>query len=194
MANYSDAQIIQMLRSGRQDEKEKAFRYLYQHYGKIEALVLKNSGKEEDVRTVFHDGLLALFKNAVKKDFTLTAALSTYLYSICRNKWLMVLRKRRNDRSIQLDDEHDFIDIADNSVKKMMDREKSRLLKKLIGQLGATCEQVLLLFYFEEKNMKEIAQLAGLSNDQSTKSQKHKCLKKLITQVKGNEQLMKILM
>ncbi|MEL6538028.1 MAG: sigma factor, partial [Bacteroidota bacterium] len=53
----------------------------------------------EKARDLFQDLLMAIFYNTQKKDFELTCAFSTYLFSVCRNLWFKELRQRKLEYS-----------------------------------------------------------------------------------------------
>ena len=52
-------------------------------------------------------------------------------------------------------------------------------LMKVIEELGENCKKILLLFYFENRSMKEIVAHLPYENEQVVRNKKSKCLKKL---------------
>lgn len=149
-----------------------------QYYGMIEQLVLRNNGEREDAADIFQDGLVALFHKARQTGFELTASLKTLLYAICRNLWLMKLRKHK--RETPLTEVHQQTASLDADVLDILeDNDRNQLVAKGLRQLGDDCRQVLRLYYFERCRMKSIAETMGYSGEQVAKNKKSRCLRKL---------------
>ena len=111
-------------------------------------LVLKNSGNIDEAADILQDGVIVLWNNSKKADFTLTASVNTYLYSICRNLWLSKLRKKGKTTSLNV--LPDVVEQGDQ-INELLEKEQQfKLLEKSILQLGETCQQILKLFYFEK--------------------------------------------
>ena len=72
----------------------------------------KNSGSEEDARDLFQEGLVVIFEKVSSGDLKLSSAFRTYFYAVCRNKWLMVLRRKRTGPQMVVDTEQLNEDIA----------------------------------------------------------------------------------
>ncbi|MEM9920499.1 MAG: sigma-70 family RNA polymerase sigma factor [Bacteroidota bacterium] len=101
--------------------------------------------------------------------------MKTYLYSICRNLWFNVLRRRNkviNMEELPEMPEEDFI-------KTLLKTEKQMLIAKALGQMGDGCKKILSFYYFERFRMKKIAQLMNLANEQVARNKKADCLRKL---------------
>ncbi len=64
--------------------------------------------------------------------------------------------------------------------------ERERVIRDQVMRIGTPCAPLLLGFYWEEKSMDILALELGYSNADSAKSQKAKCMKKLINYVKRN--------
>jgi DNA-directed RNA polymerase specialized sigma subunit len=62
-------------------------------------------------------------------------------------------------------------------------------LMVVIDKLGENCKKILLLYYFENKNMKEILETLPYENEQVVRNKKSKCLKKLETIIAANQAL-----
>ena len=50
---------------------------------------------------------------------------------------------------------------------------------QVIEQLGDSCKQVLLAFYYQELSVKEMLSFLPYENEQVVRNKKYKCLKKL---------------
>lgn len=184
---YSDQELIRLLQTSDVKQEDVAIRELYrQFYGLIESLVIKNSGHKENAKTVFHDGLISMIQQIQKKDFELTSTLKTYLYSICRNKWLSELRKLRNNKEVQLITEYEWIPTGEQIDQKIELDEGQEVLVKMLQQLGEDCKNLIKLYYYLKLKMAQIAQQLNIPNEAAAKNRKARCLKKLRTLVLDN--------
>lgn len=169
-----DEEILKRLRHG----EEAALQYLYKkHYRMMLRLVMRNSGTEEEARDVFQEALIILWQKVRSSDFVLTSKLSTYLYSVCQNLWRKELeRKARLTR-----EEKD--DIVEQNWEE---KERQRLLRQCLEQLGDTCKQVLMMYYFDRMSMKDIAEQMGFASADVAKTKKYKCMQELEKIVRAN--------
>ena len=156
---------------------EKALEFLYQKYYRMMIkLVITNSGTEEEARDVYQDALIVFWQKATSGNLVLTSKMSTFIYSICQNLW-----RKELDRKKRLSNEE-----KDTAVLLDTDStEREKILAKCIDQLGETCKRVLMLYYFEEMSMQDIADKLGFANTDTAKTEKYKCKKKLDELVKA---------
>src|SRR5690242_11422687 len=85
-----DQTIIELIRTGNND---LALNVLYRNFPAIRKLVRSRGGSTRDAEDIFQEALIILIRQ-LKKDFQLSAKLSTYLYGVCRRLWSEQLRKR----------------------------------------------------------------------------------------------------
>lgn len=174
-----DKAILEHLQSERQGQQDRGFRSLYeQYYGMIEQLVLRNNGSVDDAADVFQDGLVALFNKVRQVDFQLTASLKTLLYAICRNVWLMKLRKRKRESPIT-EVHQETVGLEAEALQLLETNDRNQLVANGLAQLGDDCRQVLQMYYFERCRMKHIAEQMGYSGEQVAKNKKSRCMRKL---------------
>lgn len=156
---------------------EKALELLYQkYYRMMTKLVITNSGTEEEARDVYQEALIVFWQKATAGTLILTSKMSTYIYSICQNLW----RKELDRKKRLSNEEKDTAVMLDTDSK-----EREKILSKCIDQLGETCKKVLMLYYFEEMSMQDIADKLGFANTDTAKTKKYKCKKKLDELVKA---------
>ncbi len=173
-----DRTIIQMLQSDSQREQDEALRQLYkQYFGMVESLIVTNSGSSENAKDVFQDGLIVLYNRVRKGDFTLTSALKSYLYAICRNLWNMKLRTA--GREPALENHHERIPLEEDLFKTLESTERQQLIAGLFSKLGEDCRRILDLFYYQKMSMAEIMVAFSLGSEQAAKNKKSQCLGKL---------------
>lgn len=192
MKELSDKNILNYLQSGKTALQNKALRFLYaEYYGLIENMILKNSGSKEDVPDVFQNGLIVLFNKAKQTDFRLSSTLKTYLYSICRNLWLMEIRK--NKRKTPLEDHHEFIAVEEDNFETLVMNEKKQLVMQLLEKMGDSCRQVLIHFYYKKMRMAQIKENMSYSSEQVAKNKKRACMKKLREMIMNNPNYVNVL-
>jgi RNA polymerase sigma factor (sigma-70 family) len=160
--------------------KNKGFMFLYKsQFPHVRSFVLKNKGQESDADDVFQEALLVIYNKIKDKNFTLTATIETYLFTVAKNQWYK--RFRDNREELRLDDEDSQIEsIDDTDIHTILaDSERAKTIAKLIDQLGPTCRNLLTFFYYEKMNMKEIADTLNFKDASIAKSKKAKCMSKL---------------
>ena len=101
--------------------------------------------------------------------------ISTYLYALCRNIWISKLRKRKIIHSI---DDNPGIE-GKIKVQELEDNyDKVKALEKVLGTLGAACQKILKLFYYQKASLKDIA-LEMEITEKTAKNTKYRCMQNL---------------
>lgn len=148
---------------------------------KFEKLIVhhiqSNGGTRDDGADILQESIIVLWQQVVSGKFELTSRLSTYLLAIAKNKWLAELRRRR--RLVNENIADDLSDDKPSALEQLVDDEYVRRLHKAMEHIQPLCRQILLLFYFEERSMEEIAQLLNFANTNVAKSKKYQCKKAL---------------
>jgi len=141
--------------------------------------VNRHGGQDADANDVFQEALLVIYNKIKDEDFTLSASIETYLFTVAKNQWYK--RFRDNKDELKLDDEDSLVESIDDTdfYTILTDSERAKTIAKLIDQLGPTCRNLLTFFYYEKMNMKEIADTLNFKDANSAKSKKAKCISKL---------------
>jgi len=178
MTPLTDKQLIELLQSGIPEKQNTALRFFYRNYfGLIQSFILSNKGNQERVKDTFQDGIIVLFENVTENKFEQKSNLKTYLYSICRNLWLMELRKRKKETT--LEEKHEFILLEEDYFNVLVKNEKKTLLVQLLRTLNSDCRKILELFYFKKMKMGDICAEFNLASEQVAKNKKGQCMKKI---------------
>lgn len=154
-------------------------KFYKENYPMVKSMITKQFPilKDEDVKDIFQEGVIALWSNIKDGVFTLSeqVKLSTYLGQICKYKCLDRMKKK----SFQMEHSwEDTLDYGEDDVKDFEEDEEVTLLRKSISNLGERCRNLLTYFYFEEKKLQEIALLTGIG-ESSIKNEKYRCMQKL---------------
>jgi RNA polymerase sigma factor (sigma-70 family) len=185
---FGDAELLSNLLSN--VSVDDSIRFLYrQHFEFLSNYVLHNSGDFHDAEDIFQEVIVS-FINLVKAGkFRGESSIKTFLYAINRNLWLNELKKRGRTQQREL--KYEQIKEGDESAVNlsMESREASARLMAAINNLGETCKKILVLFYFENRPMKEILGALHYENEQVVRNKKHKCLKSLEVMIRSDKTL-----
>jgi RNA polymerase sigma factor (sigma-70 family) len=175
---FSDAELISSLMN--KNSTDAALRFMYRmHFDLLSRYVFNNNGNEQDAEDIFQEVMVA-FINLVKAGkFRGESSIKTFLFSLNKNMWLNELKRR--GRSIAREEKykslHDEKDLTPDTAMEL--RQTKNDLMKAIDELGDACKKILVLFYFENKSIKEILATLPYENEQVVRNKKSKCLKKL---------------
>ena len=132
---------------------------------------------DEDLLDTYQDAFIALYENAKKgKIDDLKSSITTYLFAIGK---FMIFKRFKNKKNKVALDEIDISQIDWEEIKDSDEESQISLLKSAIIKLGEKCQNVLRLFYFEEKKLDEIQSILNYSSKDVLKAQKSRCLKQL---------------
>ncbi len=151
---------------------------------KITFMVTQNSGAEADAADVMQDALVAVYHKALSGNFLLSCPFEAFLYTICRNLWLMQLRKKSrqpvtNNGDVQYDKGTDIFKEAEAVINN---NERRLLLEKKFDLLGEGCRKVLELAW-SGKPLEEVASL--LNNTYAyIRKKKSECMGRLAELIK----------
>jgi RNA polymerase sigma factor (sigma-70 family) len=130
----------------------------------------------------------------VQKDkFRGESTVKTFLFSLNRHVWLNELKRRgralAREEKYSKGNEWVELDIGEHLAEK----ETKDLVVELMDQLGETCKQILVLYYYENNSMKQILENLHYENEQVVRNKKYKCLKQLEQTLNANPNLKKTL-
>ena len=176
--NFPDSELVANLRSG--NRMEESVRAIYRtHFDSLCWYVMNNSGSRQDAEDVFQE-VVVCFIDLVQKDkFRGESTVKTFLFSLNRHTWLNELKKRgrtlAREEKYEKGQERTELDTG----HLIADREAKAGVLRLVTKLGKTCQKILLLFYYENRSIKEILDTLDYENEQVVRNKKYKCLKQL---------------
>lgn len=171
----TDAEILDRIRKG----DEEALVSLYRSCRTmILSYILKNHGSEDDAEDLLQEALIILWERVRAGTFEQKAKLSTFLYATVKHMWLRRLARYRREIPGEINPE---IHESDNPspLEELIQSEEVTRMAEAMDKLGEPCRSLLLLYYWEEKSMDEIATILGFANAQTAKSKKYQCKKAL---------------
>lgn len=139
---------------------------------------------EEAILDIYQDAVIALWENAQKgKLDNLESTLKTYLYAI--GKYMIYAKLRHNNKETSLENIGDLMVDWDENPD-VLDDDEIEEIKNSFAKLGAKCQEILRLFYYQEWNLDEITKMMNYQNKDVAKSQKSRCIKSLRELLKSN--------
>ena len=174
----SDEEIIAAIKKNK--NLNETVRYLYQaHFDSLANFIRTNSGRQEDAEDYFQE-TLAVFINIVHRDkFRGDSSIKTFLHSIMRNLWLNELKRRNKALARETVYFEQSEKETSNEQHTIHESETTRQVLALFDRLGENCKKILVMFYYEDKTMKEIALAMDYDNEQVARNTKYKCSRKL---------------
>ncbi|AVR44753.1 sigma-70 family RNA polymerase sigma factor [Christiangramia fulva] len=145
--------------------------------------------RQEELQEIYQEAVIVLYEKIIHEDFELinNSSIQTYLNSVCRYKLLDLFKKSGKRSTIEegsliedlkvdpsVDDELREIEIQDEVQHKVL---KKCLLK--MEKAGGHCYEILVLFWYHSKSIRELTEHFGYTNEANTKVQKSKCQKRL---------------
>ncbi len=129
-------------------------------------MVLQNNGDEIDAKDIFQEAIAAIFRKALTQKFVLTCPFDYFIYMICRNKWLSVLKKRKSE-GVTFIDAEEYNNIGEDSFKMAEDlrlqEERKKLIIEKLAELSESCQELLRLSW-GGKLMEEVGRLLNLTH------------------------------
>jgi RNA polymerase sigma factor (sigma-70 family) len=172
MKKYTDQEIIQGLKSG----ESYAVKYLAKDYlPVIRYYISKNNGNEEDAKDIFQDALYIIIEKIHNNDFVLQGTLSTYLFAICKNLWLMALDRQKAAKNYEL---RRLADHIDTDFSEEVDHVFYENIFRQCFEAMDQVSQKILKMYWMEISPSEIADKLGYSYGYVRKK-KSECMKEL---------------
>lgn len=160
-AKLSDEVLLTQIAAGDQ----QAFSQLYLRYQsklvRYCARVLKDDVAQ--AADIVDEAMFDIWRSA--GNFAGRSKPSTWIYSIARNKLISWLRKTSE---VTLEDESildALIDPAATPAEELAMDDMQQQLLRLMDQLTDEHREVLKLTYFEDKSVKEVAELLGISEN-----------------------------
>ncbi|MFN7116083.1 MAG: RNA polymerase sigma-70 factor [Saprospiraceae bacterium] len=169
-AEYTDAALLELLKTDADKAIELLFRQYYSYVCKMVYRVIPEAGVAEDLaQDIF-------FEMWRRKELLNITSIRAYLRRAALNRTLNYLRNRK----IKWDDDQSLPELESKDTPTQQTVETAELEKMIeiaIDQLPERCRMVFLLSRFEELSHQEIADQLGISiktvENQITKALKH---------------------
>lgn len=140
--------------------------------------VTRNNGTADDAEDMLQDALIVLWERIRTGRFEHNAQLSTFIYATVKHRWTRELARKK--RELRTTEEIDLVATEDPSnTDELIESEEVKEIQDAINRLGEPCRKLLILYYWEELSMEEIARRLGFANAETAKSKKYQCKEQL---------------
>lgn len=173
-AVYSDSLLKQKLR----EQSSEILGYVYSNYRReFIGFAIKYSIDKDKALDIYQDSVIALYQNFATKSVDLkeNVSVKTYLFGIGKNKIYSELKRSKKNFNI-IDFDHEVSSTITKNDELTIQQLK---LKKGLAQMGVKCKRILNLFYYRGLTIKEIVEHTLYKDENTVKSLKSRCLKKL---------------
>lgn len=171
----TDSKILDLMKKG----DEQALVMLYEANRRmVQAYVLRNHGTEDDAEDLLQDAVIVLWERVRAGTFEYTSKLSTFIYATVQNIWRRRLAQMKRETVTEFSDPNDPED-SSSPLERLIESDTSKKISAALITLGEPCKTLLLLFYWEECSMEEIAKRMKFANAETAKSKKYQCKKAL---------------
>jgi RNA polymerase sigma factor (sigma-70 family) len=179
--NYTDKEICEGII--KQDNNVLLFIYK-QNFRSVKKFIQEHNGSEKDAEDLFQDAIILIFNSIKNNNFNLTSSFGTYLFSIVKNQWLVVL-KRRKQRKTLVDDCDTFLNDEPEIFEEFLQVERKNLFIRHFNELPEECKKIIRLWL---KGCTEdvLKDKMGYNSVQHTKNKKLACKKTLIGKITNN--------
>jgi len=164
---HQDQKYIEALRTNNYVLVEE----IYKNYAPIMTnLIKQNSGSEEDALDLFQEVLIILHRYA-QEGFVLSCSLKSFLYTLCKRRWLNELKKKGRSHTLKVADISD-LNFAEESMEFVEGTEeyddRFNFCKEKFNMLSNGCKEILQLAWRKQENgnyssWKEIAEELEIS-------------------------------
>lgn len=170
-----DAAILDLIRNG--DEEGLVMLYAANER-MVRAFVTNNSGTPDDAEDLLQEAVIILWERMRAGTFEPNAKLSTFIYATVRNLWRARLRGMKREMPSDLAGRDDASD-EPSPADALAGSDMAAAVAAALDRLGEPCRTLLLLYYWEERSMEEIAAQLKFANADTAKSKKYQCKKAL---------------
>ncbi len=159
------------------DGEVQSFSILVQQYkDMVYTLSLKMLRNPEEAEEMAQDVFVRAFRKL--SQFDKKSKFSTWLYSITYRTGLNILKKTRVREEEFVDEHLEIPSEGLNPFTALAKTEAKKILRERIKKLDAESQFLLQIYYFEERSIREVAQVMGQS-ETNVKSKLFRTRKKL---------------
>jgi RNA polymerase sigma-70 factor (ECF subfamily) len=177
---HLDLELLERLRN----QETTAFRELVEHhqdqvYGLCYKMINESHLAEDAAQEVF----IKVYRNIRKYDGR--AKLSTWIYRMAYNHCIDLLRKRKRNRTTDLEKANEIHAFQSQEMEVKRDHQQY-WLHWAVGQLKEKDRALIHLFYIEESSIKEVSTILNLSEN-NVKVKLHRIREKLAELLKEQQ-------
>jgi len=178
-AGIRDQDIVELLHGG---AVEAAFERLVDRYErKVYRLCCSLLRDPDQAQDAAQESLVRVWKALSKYDQR--ASLSTWIYTITRNRCLTAIERRRELDSLSDPAVEHEAETA-QAVAPEPEQDHLAMLRELVDALPERFRRAIVLFYYEERSVAEVAQMLG-QPEGTVKTNLHRARAALVEQLRN---------
>ena len=160
MATNNETALIDAILNGNTQVFAKV---VDQHKNLVFSLALKMLKNQEEAEEVSQDTFVKVYTSL--QGFKGDSKFSTWIYRIAYNTCLDRIKKnKKHFDHVELNEvTENKVYTLQNALKIMEQKEKAEKIRSCLDQVPAEDAALLTLFYFEEKNLKELEKIMDLT-------------------------------
>ncbi len=172
-----------LLKRIQQDDKKALEEVYLLHQTAFLHFAQSFSLRREDALDIYQDSIIALYQNIViQQRLPINSSLKTYLFGIGKHKIYDWFKARQ--KTHRLIDEGGGVEEMALPGDEGPTEEQERLARHF-AQLSESCQNILRQFYYRGWTIKEIVTHTHYKDENTVKSHKSRCLKKLMELIKN---------
>lgn len=182
----SNKNIIENLKG---NNKREALEYLYKKYaGKVKAIVIKAGGSKDDGEDIFQESIMVFYKKVITQELTSeNCNIGGFIVGVSKKKWYTKI-KQEQTREKYHDKASQHYSKSDSSLDKILNKEREEVITNIFNLLGDSCKELLKMVVYENRKLKEVAQLMGLASESVAKTKHYRCKNRLSSLLKNNKE------
>lgn len=180
---HSDQQFITYL----QQNDSRGIAEIYRLYAdKIARMISHNNGNEADAADILQEALIDIYRMSADGKFVLTCPFEALLVTICKRKWLNVLKKRTITPVTKSLDDGFTIERSDEvEVNAHADQlERENVVMQVLDTMGIKCREIIKAC-MGKVHQEQVAEQLGLTYAYLRKK-KSECMAQLGKLVKAH--------
>lgn len=176
---FTDEDLIKKIRAGGREFEDVSLYMFHEYKGFVSKVKYKLNLPQQQVQDAYADALVKLIRHLRDGTFRGDSKISSYFYRIFYNTSVDVSRKNASYKNIETMEllEHDAREM--DLLKLIDNKDETKQVVEVMSTMGNPCKKILMDWGYYGYSMTEIATRSDLSNAESARSMKYKCLKKL---------------
>jgi len=158
-------------------------------FPKVKSFIIRNKGKEEDAKDVFHDALIYLIMKQKESPLNISS-FEGYLFTICKNLWRS---KLKNQKEWVMKDDILTLHTKENDLSFfILEQERLEFYQEKFQLLSDNCKEILSN-YFNGMNYEELMKELSYNSINVVRQRVFKCRAKITKLIKIDERYKKLI-
>ncbi len=153
------------------------------HRKMVYKYITRQGGTDADAEDLLLEAIILLWQKVHHGKFQLSTRLNTFLMAVVKYKWKVERSQRRLHRTTRKS--------AHRTVEELLSPEwlpslqEVELVREALEAIPPVCRQMLLLYYFEGRSLRNITRALHFSSPQAVEERINQCMDRLEEQLKN---------